>query len=156
MTTTNTQPCAFAHIAGTKIQILPLSSTILANGDKSIVSHVTKSMNWSAPGIPVLLYPCDYQNNFLSQPPAKIHCFIQPHVIPTFFHLLESNNNLVFVNDHPAAYPDSNDTSQQVLEIPSVNKAEKSLPASRSHSVSSSYSCSSPPAANMSINNLII
>ncbi|KAJ1822774.1 hypothetical protein LPJ56_000955 [Coemansia sp. RSA 2599] len=130
----NMQPCAFAHISGTQIQILPLSRTVLAD-DKSIIAHVTKRMNWSTPGIPVLLYPCDYPNNFLSQPPAKIHCFIQPHLIPSFFRLLEANKRLVFVNDQ------------------AIDAAAEDI---MNYSSSSSSSSSSPSsAAHMSIGNLV-
>ncbi|KAJ2706093.1 hypothetical protein FB645_001850 [Coemansia sp. IMI 203386] len=98
MTPSTTKPCAFAHIAGTRIRILPLTPSVLSS-DKSILTYVTHSMNWPTPGIPVLLYPCDYPNNFLSLPPAKIHCFIQPHCVAAFFRLLESNSTLEFVTD---------------------------------------------------------
>ncbi|KAJ1880653.1 hypothetical protein LPJ57_002116 [Coemansia sp. RSA 486] len=147
MSPSTTKPCAFAHIAGTRIRILPLTPSVLSS-DKSILTYVTHSMNWPTPGIPVLLYPCDYPNNFLSLPPAKIHCFIQPHCVAAFFHLLESNSTLEFVTDH----------SEIAKDLPEENNARSDsgdLSSDSADAAAAAAETATAAHANMSIGHLV-
>ncbi|KAJ2235588.1 hypothetical protein GGF40_002004 [Coemansia sp. RSA 1286] len=151
MSPSTTKPCAFAHIAGTRIRILPLSPSVLSS-DKSILTYVTHSMNWPTPGIPVLLYPCDYPNNFLSLPPAKIHCFIQPHCVAAFFHLLESNSTLEFVTDHSEI---ARDLPENNARSDTMDDAGSSSGSADAAAAAAETAAATAAHANMSIGRLV-